>query len=349
MDSWLVSLLIFMLGIIIATLFFIPQWGLFSFLKRGWRMTDRVLIEDALKHIQLCDFENRKATLFSVSGALSIPCELTYQVLEKMFRMDLIRMSGQTIQLTTKGYEYAMRIIRAHRLSEQYLAQETGYPYEELHQRAHKIEHDLSDEQANILSTKLGNPIFDLHGDPIPSANGKIKHLKEVPLTSVLINQSVKITHLEDEPKEIYAQLLAESLYPGLAIHLVEKTKYKIRFWSKEGEHALAPIVAANISVIPLPDATIFKEKTQTSLTKLPIGKETKIIEISQYLRKNERMRLMDLGFVPGTLVEANLRSIHGDLTAYRVRGSLIALRQEQTDWIKIEPLPSNTEDVING
>ena len=206
----------------------------------------------------------------------------------------------------------------------------------------------MSDEQADKLSSKLGNPIFDLHGDPIPSANGKIKHLKEVPLTTVLINQSVKITHLEDEPKEIYAQLLAESLYPGLAIHLVEKTKYKIRFWSKEGEHVLAPIVAANISVIPLPDTTIFKEK-KMSLTKLSIGKEAKIIELSQHLRKNERMRLMDLGFIPGTLVEANLRSVHGDPTAYKIRGSIIALRQEQTDWIKIEPLPSSTADVISG
>ena len=349
MTSWLISIFLFLFGFIIATLLFIPEWGLFSFLGRAWRKTDQVLIEDALKYIQLCDFENRKATLFGVSGALSISCELTYQVLERMFGMDLIRMSGPTIQLTTKGYKYAMRIIRAHRLSEQYLAQETGYPYEELHQRAHKIEHDLSDEQADILSTKLGNPIFDFHGDPIPSANGKIKHLKEVPLTAILINQSVKITHLEDEPKEIYAQMLAESLYPGLAIHLVEKTKYKIRFWSKEGEHVLAPIVAANISVIPLPDAPIFKEKTQISLTKLSIGKEAKIIELSQHLRKNERMRLMDLGFIPGTLVEANLRSVHGDPTAYRIRGSLIALRQEQTDWIKIEPLPSNTEDVISG
>ena len=75
MTSWLIYTFIFIFGIIIAKLLFVPEWGLFSFFGRTWRKTDRVLIEDALKYIQLCDFENRKATLFSVSDALFISCE----------------------------------------------------------------------------------------------------------------------------------------------------------------------------------------------------------------------------------------------------------------------------------
>lgn len=340
MTSWLESLLLFLFGIIIATLLFIPQWGLIPFFKQFWRRTDQTLIEDALKYIKLCDFENRNATIFYISGALSISCDLTYQVLEKMLGMDLIHMNGQIIQLTNTGHEYALRIIRVHRLSEQYLAQETGYPYEELHKRAHNIEHGLSDKQVSELSTKLGNPLFDIHGDPIPSANGKIKQSEEIPITTIPINDSVKISHLEDEPKEVYAQLLAESLYPGLDIHLTEKTEQKIRFWSKEGEHVLAPIVAANIFVLPLKEVDVSREQKGMILTNLSIGSRAKIIELSQRMRKNERWRLMDLGFIPGTVVEANLRSAYGDPTAYRIRGSLIALRQEQTDRIKIQPLP---------
>jgi len=52
--------------------------------------------------------------------------------------------------------------------------------------------------------------------------------------------------------------------------------------------------------------------------------------------RKHERRRLMDLGILPGTLIEAVLRSPGGDPTAYRVRGALIALREEQSRWIYI-------------
>lgn len=348
MSSWLVSLFIFMLGFIIATLLFIPQWGLFSFLKRAWRMDDRVLIEDALKYIQLCDFEDRNATIFSISGALSISCDLTYLILEKMGGMGLIHPNGQIIELTTKGQEYALRIIRSHRLSEEYLAQKTGYPYEELHHRAHKMEHELSDTQVSDISTQLGNPLFDLHGDPIPSANGNIKQLDEIPLSTIPVNRSGRISHLEDEPKEVYAQLLAEGLYPGLDVHLKERNKQKIRFTSKEGEHILAPIVTANISVLPL-DIDVGIEEKGMILSDLPIGGRAKILELSQRLRKNERRRLMDLGFIPGTVVEANLRNAHGDPTAYRIRGSLIALRQEQTDRIEIQPLPQMIKDSANG
>ena len=44
----------------------------------------------------------------------------------------------------------------------------------------------------------------------------------------------------------------------------------------------------------------------------------------------------MDLGFVPGTLVEVELRGPMGDPTAYRVRETLGALRREQAEWVLV-------------
>jgi Fe2+ transport system protein FeoA len=45
---------------------------------------------------------------------------------------------------------------------------------------------------------------------------------------------------------------------------------------------------------------------------------------------------LLDLGFVPGTLVELDMVSPAGDPKAYRVRGSVIALRREQANLIRV-------------
>jgi Fe2+ transport system protein FeoA len=42
----------------------------------------------------------------------------------------------------------------------------------------------------------------------------------------------------------------------------------------------------------------------------------------------------MDLGIVPGTKIEAELESLTGDPVAYRVRGTMVALRKQQTDRI---------------
>jgi len=50
------------------------------------------------------------------------------------------------------------------------------------------------------------------------------------------------------------------------------------------------------------------------------------------------RRRLLDLGFVPGTVVEAVGRSPFGDPTAYAVRGTVIALRRRDAAHVLIGP-----------
>ena len=44
----------------------------------------------------------------------------------------------------------------------------------------------------------------------------------------------------------------------------------------------------------------------------------------------------MDLGILPGTIIKAEMISPSGDPTAYRIRGALIGLRQEQASLINI-------------
>jgi Fe2+ transport system protein FeoA len=48
------------------------------------------------------------------------------------------------------------------------------------------------------------------------------------------------------------------------------------------------------------------------------------------------RYRLMDLGILPGTQIEVEMRSPLGDPTAYRVRGAVIAIRNKQAKQIEI-------------
>lgn len=50
------------------------------------------------------------------------------------------------------------------------------------------------------------------------------------------------------------------------------------------------------------------------------------------------RWRLVDLGLVPGTVVEVLRRSPLGDPTLYRFRGSMVALRQRDAATVLVEP-----------
>lgn len=68
------------------------------------------------------------------------------------------------------------------------------------------------------------------------------------------------------------------------------------------------------------------------TLAELPIGEKGCVASLTSV--GNSRQRMLDLGLVPGTIIEAVLQSPSGGVTAYLIRGALIAIRRE--DAIKI-------------
>ncbi|HOP99832.1 MAG TPA: FeoA family protein [Acetivibrio clariflavus] len=73
------------------------------------------------------------------------------------------------------------------------------------------------------------------------------------------------------------------------------------------------------------------------SLNKLPIGKKARV----KLLTSNgmTRRRMLDLGLISDTVVEALQKSPSGDPVAYYIRGAVIALRSEEAAEILVEAL----------
>ncbi|NLX78194.1 MAG: ferrous iron transport protein A [Clostridiaceae bacterium] len=67
----------------------------------------------------------------------------------------------------------------------------------------------------------------------------------------------------------------------------------------------------------------------------LPVGKKAKV----KLLRSDGiiRRRMLDLGLIPDTVVEAIQKSPSGDPTAYYIRGAVMALRSEEAGRILVE------------
>ena len=126
-----------------------------------------------------------------------------------------------------------------------------------------------------------------------------------------------------------------------MPIRVIEKTPTRIRFWANGNEHVLAPIVAANISVVEMPSnlesATDILPASSQRLNSLQLGETAEVVAISRKCRGAERRRFMDLGILPGTAITAEMRSPGGDPTAYIIRDALIALRSEQASLIQIK------------
>jgi len=237
--------------------------------------------------------------------------------------------------LTADGRSYALRVIRIHRLWERFLADHTGVSESQWHHEADRKEHELTPEQADVLSAELGHPVFDPHGDPIPTPDGEMPGRRGLPLSALNPGATARIVHVEDEPDAVYAQLVAARLYPGTTVRVLEHTRDRMRIEADLQEHVLAPVVAANLSVEPIGDA-LDAAAPDNRLSSLAIGQEATVVDISAACRGVERRRLLDLGIVPGTLVRAELESAGGDPIAYRIRGAMIALRKDQADLIYV-------------
>ena len=342
MDNPAILLLIGMAVMAVTAVFLWPEKGTWARWQQGRQMTDRARREDALKHIYKCEQKGRRASVESIAGALNISTNEVAELLGDMQTNHLLHVHSDNITLTSEGMESALHIIRAHRLWERYLAETTGFSESEWHSQAELQEHQLTPEAADALAARLGHPTHDPHGDPIPSAEGNYVHHDGQPLNELPADQPARIVHLEDEPEAVYAQLVAEGLYPGQTVRPIESNGTRIRFWANGNEHILAPIVARNISVLPLP--VVVEEETAvpnqdhgTKLSDLPLGKTAEVIRISPNCRGAERRRFMDLGILPGTAITAEMRSPSGEPTAYRIRDAIIALRPNQANYIYVK------------
>ncbi len=330
------ALLIFLGLSIVTYLVFRPKKGWFWVIKNNLKSNEKIVIEDVLKQLYHNENSGKEVNVNSLTNALKFSNSIIVDVIKKMAINELVTFDGDTLRLTNSGRDYALRIVRVHRLWEKYLAEKTGFDKVEWHDRAEDMEHKLTHEETNLLSTQLGNPQYDPHGDPIPTKLGKIADVTGEFLSSLAIGSVGRIIHIEDEPDVIYKQILAENIHIGSQIRVVENNKQRVIFYAEGEEFKLAPIVAANITVAMLEKDDVIEEN-MVRLSSLKENEVAHILGISKESRGDNRRRLLDLGFVKGTEISIDLMSPMRNPTAYLVKGTSIALRRNQASKVLIK------------
>jgi DtxR family Mn-dependent transcriptional regulator len=334
-----VSLLFWFLGTAILAA---AAWFLWKNLRKRWRVREqnnqRRQVEDALKLIFNLQQEGQTADKYRLAVELKTDLQAVQELIAQLEAHELVLVEQGNLSLTTEGQRWALQVIRAHRLWERYLADEARMPLEQIHTAAHRREHRMSIEEVNSLDAALGHPARDPHGDPIPSAAGV---MRDVQASTSLINlkprQRGKIVHLEDEPPLAYAQLLADGLFVGQDIIILESSPSRVVLGSDDAQHTLARSIAENVFVhIEEPKAR--PDPSVISLGSLPGNTTAEIVSIDDRCQGFTRRRFLDLGLTPGTRIYPELENAFKDPRAYRVRGTLIALRSDQAALIWVRP-----------
>lgn len=300
-----------------------------------FRFDVRRLSEDTLKAIYALEEEGLPINAEQLASMTGLKPANQRYILDRLHKQGYCFLSDS--HLTDSGRKYALKIIRRHRLLEKYLSEHSGYKPSEWHTRACKEEHYLSDEEQERMAAQLGHPLFDPHGDPIPTEEGLIETVEGMHADELSDDLYLKVLHIEDEPADLYRQIVAVGLFRGVIFHLDHTDTRGVHITFEGEQFVLSAEAAHNLTVKHCLDEGLMEMAKKTvKLTTLRQGEEATIAGISKACRGVNRRRLLDLGFVRGSQVCIDLTSPLGNPTAYVVRGTAIALRHDQARYILI-------------
>lgn len=117
--------------------------------------------------------------------------------------------------LTSQGRILALRLLRRHRLIETFLQRTLGFDWSEVHAEAERLEIQASEIFVDRVDRLLGHPTTDPHGDPIPSADGRLAKPEGQPLTDFPDASRLRLLRVLGNDPEFLQLLGRHGLTPG--------------------------------------------------------------------------------------------------------------------------------------
>jgi DtxR family Mn-dependent transcriptional regulator len=124
------------------------------------------------------------------------------------------------VRLTSSGEKLAGLVLRRHRLVELFLVRVMGMNWSDVHEEAEQLEHVVSERLIERMDEMLGHPTHDPHGDPIPTAEGRLAHAHLDNLLTCPIGAPLKVVRVADQDPAFLRFIEQHDLKPGQAVEV---------------------------------------------------------------------------------------------------------------------------------
>jgi DtxR family Mn-dependent transcriptional regulator len=227
--------------------------------KSGLPTAGSEAIDDYLKAIfQLSGREERQVSSTEIAAHLDISGASATNMLQKLAALDpplVLYKKHHGAHLSKAGKKRALEIVRHHRLIETFLHLVLGYPWDEVHEEAERLEHFISERFEERIAAKLGHPEFDPHGHAIPALDGSLPANEPQSLSHLKPGQSAKVASVSDKDPEMLRYLAAQGIRPGVKLTLIEQLPFKGSFQVRLGaakkpallSHPLAEAISVTV------------------------------------------------------------------------------------------------------
>jgi DtxR family transcriptional regulator, Mn-dependent transcriptional regulator len=140
-----------------------------------------------------------------------------------------VQREDKSVALTSAGQELTEQILRRHRLAERLLFDVLGMDWISAHEQAHALEHWISEEVEQRISTILGHPRTCPHGNPIPgnatSGTAFLKEQNAFRLSDTQQGKTVRvilISEVVEDESEVLRRLSDKGIHPRARLTVVE-------------------------------------------------------------------------------------------------------------------------------
>lgn len=130
------------------------------------------------------------------------------------------------IYLTPAGEREALMNIRRHRLVEVFLVDVMRFDWHEVHDEADNLGMSVSDELVARMEQMAGFPRRCPHGEPIPSAEGQMPRVRDLPLNEANPNSDLVVSRVSSHDEHMLMYLGELGLRPGTRFHLVSRAPF---------------------------------------------------------------------------------------------------------------------------
>ena len=196
------------------------------------------------------DYEQVSLSLLSASVATSA------QAISNMVRRlgdegYLVHEPYRGVRLTPEGEQIAMPALRRHRLVEVFLVRVMGYDWAAAHELADTFENGVNDELEDRIDTLTDHPTRCPHGEPIPSKDGVISVVQDVPLLDVPSGSDCVISRVRTHDTDKLHYIGELGLVPGVPFHLFSCAPFKgpLRLQMKPQDHVIGYELAGSLWV----------------------------------------------------------------------------------------------------
>jgi DtxR family Mn-dependent transcriptional regulator len=210
--------------------------------------------QDYLKAIYMLGQGGQPVTTSALADRLRVSAASVTNMVKRLAETGFVAHTPyQGVILTDVGEKIALEVIRHHRLIELYLQEMLGYPLEDVHDEAERLEHVISEEFEDRIDRALGHPTHDPHGDPIPTKEGRVPAHAWSSLAETEAGRRVVVRRIGDQDPGCLQYLRSLGLLPDVEVEVLEKAPYDgpLRLLVSDDERHVGIDVARNVFVSP--------------------------------------------------------------------------------------------------